>query len=472
MVFLIIYLLHLVGLLYTSDFAYAFKDIKTKIPLLVFPLIVVTEPQLSKTQFKTILHSFYVFALISSAVSMGVYLTKDTAVVRNITPFVSHIRFSLLTTLAACFMLYDYFMSQSKTSLLSLLKLVFGIALVVFTVVIIASFNGIVLLGAAFLFMIILAIFKFRNIGYRLILLGVLILLVSIPLLFTMNVHKKLFPPEVSLSIDTDAATENGNKYEFRPELEVYESGMPVMMSFCDQEMEKEWNVRSSLPYDSVASNGFPVREVLMRYLTSASYTKDSAGVWLLSETDIREIEKGTPNILLSGESPLEFRLYEFFNGYYNYKRTGNSNDNSLFLRFEFWKTALQIIASNPFIGVGTGDVNIAFENQYEMMDSHLEQRWRVRSHNQFLSFGVAFGIPGMILFIIALVFPFFARKKYNSFYFTTILIVLLLSMMTEDTIETQVGASLFAFFYCFFLYYPEYCSTKNNHVSKKQPLE
>jgi hypothetical protein len=472
MAFLIIFLLHLVGLIYTSDFFYAFKDIKTKIPFLVLPLVVATEPKLNVTQFKAVLYSLYLFALTSAAVSLGIYLTGEITTLRNITPFMSHIRFSLLTTLAACFLLYDYFNSQSKASWLPLLKLFFGISLIVFTVTIIASFNGILLLGAALVFMIVSAIFSVRIILYRWILSGVIVVLVSIPALFVMDVHKTLFPPEISLSVVHEATTENGNIYKCRPDLPVYENGMPVTMYFCDLELKKEWNKRSTLPYDSFALNGFPVREVLMRYLTSAGYTKDSAGVWMLSEQDILEIEKGTTNVLLSGGSPLKFRVYEFFNGYYNYKRTGNPNDNSLFLRFEFWKTAVAIIARYPLFGVGTGDVNIAFKNQYEVMNSPLEERWRVRSHNQFLSVGVAFGIPGIILFAFALIFPFFLRKRYDNVYFTTVFIVLLLSMLTEDTIETQVGASLFAFFYCFFLFYPEANLQKEKHSDEVQPMK
>ena len=33
------YLLHFIGLIYTSDFQYAFKDLRIKLPILVFPLI-------------------------------------------------------------------------------------------------------------------------------------------------------------------------------------------------------------------------------------------------------------------------------------------------------------------------------------------------------------------------------------------------------------------------------------------------
>ncbi len=456
LIFLIIYFLHLVGLLYTSDFAYAFKDIKTKIPFLVIPLIVATEPRISRIKVKAILHSMYLFACVSALISMWIYFTADNSTLRNITPFMSHIRFSLILSLVSVFMIYDFFSSENRMSFVPLLKFVTGLLLIVFTVVVIASFNGIILLAAGLFFGLIYAVFSVKHIRNKLII-GVLVAMaLLVPFYLALSFHNQLFPEEVHIHCNYAETTMSGNKYSHDPDYELYENGIPVMMYYCEEEMRKQWNLISSVSYDFSAQNGFPMREVLMRYLTSAGLTKDSAGISKLTQGDISEIEKGITNVQLVGRSPFSLRLYEFFNGYYNYKRSGNPNDNSLFLRLEFWKAATAIIQRFPFSGVGTGDVNTAFQEQYEMMNSPLEKRWRVRSHNQYLSFGVAFGIPGILLFLLALIVPALLKKKFKSFYFTTIFIVLLLSMITEDTIETQIGASLFAFFYCFFLYYPE----------------
>ena len=43
-----LYVLHLIGLAYTSDFQYAFKDLKVKLPLLTFPLFLSSTKPLDK----------------------------------------------------------------------------------------------------------------------------------------------------------------------------------------------------------------------------------------------------------------------------------------------------------------------------------------------------------------------------------------------------------------------------------------
>ena len=57
-----LYLLHLIGLLWTTNFTYALKDLKTKLPLLLLPLILSSTPVLSEKNFRTVLHIF-LFAL-------------------------------------------------------------------------------------------------------------------------------------------------------------------------------------------------------------------------------------------------------------------------------------------------------------------------------------------------------------------------------------------------------------------------
>src|SRR5688500_12041077 len=50
-VFSSVILLHLLGLAYTSDFDYAFRDIRIKAPLLVLPLVLSSSTPLSQKQF-------------------------------------------------------------------------------------------------------------------------------------------------------------------------------------------------------------------------------------------------------------------------------------------------------------------------------------------------------------------------------------------------------------------------------------
>ncbi|QQR96106.1 MAG: hypothetical protein IPJ93_05450 [Bacteroidota bacterium] len=82
-----------------------------------------------------------------------------------------------------------------------------------------------------------------------------------------------------------------------------------------------------------------------------------------------------------------------------------------------------------------------------------LDAKFRLRSHNQFLAVAVALGIPALLLFIVMLFYPVFQFQYSGSFLYLTFWITAFLSMLTEDTLETQAGVSFFIFFNCLFLF-------------------
>ena len=118
--------------------------------------------------------------------------------------------------------------------------------------------------------------------------------------------------------------------------------------------------------------------------------------------------------------------------------------------RFEYWKTARWIIAHYPLTGVGTGDVPNAYKDAYNATNSTLSDEWRLRAHNQYLSFGVAFGWPGMIYFIFVLAYTLVAGIRKNDIVFLSFLLIAIASFFTEDTLETQAGVTFFAFLLAF----------------------
>lgn len=453
LVFLLIYGLHIIGLFYSSDFAYAMKDLRVKLPLLIFPVVFGSQPPFNKKQFLAIIHLFIVVVIFSSFVSLLMFLTGDTISSRNISPFMSHIRLSLLSTLTVFILLYLFYKSQSKKQFIPILYLFGAIFLAVFTVFILGSVNGFIFLFSLSIFWSFKLILKQTRTIIKAATISILFIVVGGAVFWVYSIHQTYFPKTLPIETIPDIYTEDGNPYKHAPDQPLFENGVPVLMYICDHELRLNWSQRSSLNIDSVAKNGFPVYEVLIRYLSSKNLRKDASGIFSLTDYDIKNIEQGIPHYKLAGKSPVEYRIYELFRGYYNYKAYGDPNDNSLFLRFEFWEAAAAIIYSNPLIGVGTGDVNQAYEKQYEKLNSKLEQRWRLRAHNQYLSMGVAFGIPGIILFLFALLYPPIRNKSFRSFYFITAFLLILISMLTEDTIETQIGATIFAFFLSFFMF-------------------
>jgi O-antigen ligase len=166
-------------------------------------------------------------------------------------------------------------------------------------------------------------------------------------------------------------------------------------------------------------------------------------------------------------EFSIRGRIYEFLWGFDNYRETGNPTGSTLMQRLEFWKASVGIIRDYWLTGVGTGDMNTAFQVQYENMHSKLapDQRWR--SHNQFLSIFVGFGIIGLLWFLVAIFYPPLMLQRRDDYFLVVFLIIALLSMLTEDTIESQTGVTFFAFFYSFFLFARK---EKDPLISKTNP--
>jgi len=100
---------------------------------------------------------------------------------------------------------------------------------------------------------------------------------------------------------------------------------------------------------------------------------------------------------------------------------------------------------------VGTGDVKNAFANQLITENSPLKNDI-LRSHNQYISIAIAFGVIGFLWFVFAVFYPFIVYGK-QEFLITAFFIIYMSSMFWEDSLETQIGVTIFAFFYPFYLF-------------------
>jgi hypothetical protein len=217
--------------------------------------------------------------------------------------------------------------------------------------------------------------------------------------------------------------------------------------------MRGEWNKRSKFPFDSLDLKNQTVAHTVVRFLTSKGWRKDGDAVAKLKEKEVAAIEKGVANYIFLEEFSIRGRIYEFLMGYDEYMKTGNPTGSTVMQRVEFWKASIGIIKDNWLSGVGTGDMNEVFAAQYEKMHSKLspDQRWR--SHNQFLSIWIGFGIFGLLWFVVALFYPPIMMKRTTDYFMAILIIITVLSMMTEDTIESQTGVTFFAMLYSLFLF-------------------
>ena len=68
LIFLSIIGIHIIGMLWTQDYAYGFRDLRIKLPMLLLPVVFSTMPALSKKQLNSLM-GVYLFALFAASIS-------------------------------------------------------------------------------------------------------------------------------------------------------------------------------------------------------------------------------------------------------------------------------------------------------------------------------------------------------------------------------------------------------------------
>ncbi|KXK47463.1 MAG: hypothetical protein UZ10_BCD003000374 [Bacteroidetes bacterium OLB10] len=91
-----VYVLHLIGLIYSADYAYAFKDLRVKLPLLLLPVLFASSTPLTNRQLNILLTVFISATFISTFISYLIYLD------------VIHKPFGIFGIFLFSFLIFDY----------------------------------------------------------------------------------------------------------------------------------------------------------------------------------------------------------------------------------------------------------------------------------------------------------------------------------------------------------------------------
>ncbi|MDF2437553.1 MAG: Lipid core - O-antigen ligase [Bacteroidota bacterium] len=444
--------LHIIGLLYTSDFDYAFKDIRIKVPLLVLPLILSTSDEIALKWKHLIIKLLIAALLISTVISsliLGGVIHKVVADVRYASVFISHVRLALLIAVAVISCIYLIRHPEEKK--FCWLHVLIACWFLIFLIMI-ESITGIIALSMAGSVLLLwkASCMKNRVLKYSLFLImGTLFFVTGH---FIHSTYKRYATVDHIDPAKLEKFTAKGNPYQHTGiNTGPTENGHYVWIYFCEQELKEEWNKRSKFDYNWRGMRGDVIRFTLARFLTSKNLRKDAEGMSHLSDKEIRAIEKGIANVEYM--SKVKGRISEIIWEIQTYQNTGDANGHSISQRFEFWKAAVSIISRNPVIGVGTGDIQKAFDEEYERRDSPLGKAWRLRSHNQYLSITVAFGFIGLIWFLFSLIYPPLKLNAFSSMLYVSFFTIAAISFLSEDTLETQVGVTFYAFLNAFFLF-------------------
>ena len=456
LVILSIYLVHVIGLVYSKDYQYAIHDLRIKLPLLVLPLVVGTSERISTRKLKIILQFFIASVFVASLISTVAYIDMNQSLMsdtRKISLFISHIRFSLLIDMSIfiClyFSLYKTFLVSAKEKAIYLL-LSLWLAIFLF---ILQSFTGI------WIFIVILPIMliHWAFVKKNAVLIAGICTAVLVGFIFMLTLLysalNKFYPSPEIIPEKLEKYTANGNPYDHNLKYKVLENGHYIKLYVCAKELRNEWNKISDIHYDSIDQKGQVLNQTLIRYLTSKGLTKDSIGLAALDKEDIKMIENGYSNYIFKKRFALYPRIYQFLWELDVYIKTGKSGGHSLAQRIEYLKNGIEIIKRNFWIGVGTGDVKIEYDKQYEVSNSQLTTKWRLRAHNQFVTFFITFGIFGFAWIVFSFAYAISYERKWQDLLTLIFLLVAFLSMLNEDTLETHAGICFFSFFFSLFVF-------------------
>lgn len=468
---LLIYTPVLYSFFYSANADYAVKELRLWLPfLLIPPVISLTEP-LNRQEFRLLLTLFVLSVLVGTLISTHYYVISSNLQnldVRQISKFISHIRFALMICMAIAILIHFIFFER-----LGNLAVRFGLIMVIIWLTI---FLFILQALTGFLMLFILVALGFawyynKTSGtikrFVLLTFGLSILFVLVSL-FMHKVDRFYTRNLIDLK-SLPEKTQNGNPYQHDTLRLVYENGNLLYINICYPELGKEWSERSKNPFDGQTKNGQPISQTLIRYLTSMGLPKDSVGVSKLDSIDITLVESGATSILYKNKGfGLDLRLYQILWELESYKNEGSIGYSSIVQRLTYIKSAWHAIKKNIWLGVGWGDIMSSLDTYYEDCNINLSPELRYMPHNQYLTVWVGAGLIGLILFLAAMIYPFFSTKKHKHFLPLYFFVLIMVSMLIEDTFETHIGISFAAIFASLFIFGYSFSSCNNESESIK----
>ncbi len=209
------YVMHLLGLLYTTNFSYGFEDINKKLPLFLFPLVLSTTVALSDKERKLVILTFMLAVTCSTLIGSYKLISHQLVDIHDISLFIAPVRLAMMMLLSI--FLLGYYIAKYKFSIWSVISIVW-IGWFIFFLLIMQSLTGIIVLLIICMLLLIHAAIK--AIGKKKILLGLSVLIIFASGLigstvYIIHFYKEWFPKPDAVNFYTlDKKTVNGNSYE------------------------------------------------------------------------------------------------------------------------------------------------------------------------------------------------------------------------------------------------------------------
>lgn len=437
-----LYLMMLVGMLWTANSGAGWGTLQVLLPLLCVPLVMLTTRPITGNARKAVLIIYVLTVLAVSIVGLVRWLTIPDLPHRDIVPNISHIRFAL----SCCMVIYLCVGTMLEGDVKALRWLAIPlVAWMLAFMVIIHSYTGIVVLVVVSLVMLLACWRRWPLIVLWVLFVGGAATVVGYEVKSYYTMVPMAEEPLRELTV-------NGRPYE-HAEDGIIENGNYIDNYVCEEELRNEWNRRSSLDYNGRDRSGYYVRNTLIRYLNGLGLTKDSVGVNALSDAQIASVENGVANPVYESGSVPRIMVYTLLLEREFYIHTRDVAGFTMLQRMEMWGAAGDVIMRNPWFGVGTGDVVDEMHEYLAANGSQLADK-RMNCHSQYLGIMAALGIVGFVIVLLLFMRAMFPLRRFRNAMSGTLmlpwLLTILISMVTEDTLATLAGILFCTFFLAF----------------------
>ncbi len=123
------------------------------------------------------------------------------------------------------------------------------------------------------------------------------------------------------------------------------------------------------------------------------------------------------------------------------------NHENSFNLRTGIYKCSMEIISENWIWGIGPGKVQAVLNECYGNLSKESYENKNYNTHNQFLDYWAGLGILGPFSLLMILGYASYKNFRLNRYLVSSLVILFLFALLTENLLTRQNGIVPFAYF-------------------------
>jgi O-antigen ligase len=132
---------------------------------------------------------------------------------------------------------------------------------------------------------------------------------------------------------------------------------------------------------------------------------------------------------------------------------TGQRVDETTDGRVARWGVVIDYISKKPIIGYGAGSEIGLLQDGFFNKKLYNSYLFGLNSHNQYLSFLLKSGIPGLLFYLATLAFGFGIALRQKDLLFLTFMTIIGIVSLSENLLDVDKGIFFYAFFFSFFTF-------------------